>query len=142
MEAYLFEKHEKPYLPREYKKIFKKLLQEEFNKIKEQFDLKYAYLPITTARKKILEQLSVISGFLHSLDEEMVEPDELPKKEMMHLMDLIGSFDEMLVELETLQLEGTKDVSDIHRVIKIIEKVGRELPGLFNTIWEKLGFSF
>jgi hypothetical protein len=140
IEKYLFDGCEKPYIPQEFQKVLKTLLKEEYNKIKDGFDLKYAYLPITTAREKILEQSLVISGFLQSLDEEMVEPDELPKKEMMHLMELIRSFDEMLLELETLQLEGTDDVSEIHRVIKIIEKTASELPNFFKTIREKLGF--
>jgi hypothetical protein len=69
----------------------------------------------------------------------MVEFDELPKKEMMHLMELTRSFEEILLELETLQLKGTDDVSQIHRVIKIIEKTAGDLPYLFQTIWEKVG---
>lgn len=138
IENYLFAGLEKPYMPQEFRKRFKNLVSREYKKIKEVFDLKYAYLPITTARKKILEQSLLISKFLRSLDEEMVEIEELPKNEMMHMMELDRSFEEILVELETLQLEGKSDSSEIHRIIKIIDKVAVELPGLFQVIREKL----
>jgi hypothetical protein len=138
IETYLFAGLEKPYMPQEFRKKFKNLVSREYKKIKEAFDLKYAYLPITTARKKILEQSLLISKFLRSLDEEMVELEELPKTEMMHMMELDRSFEEILMELETLQLQGKSDSSEVHRIIKIIDKVAGELPGLFQFIREKL----
>jgi hypothetical protein len=138
IENYLFADLEKPFMPQEFRKRFKNLVSREYEEIKEVFDLKFAYLPITTARKKILEQSLLISKFLRFLDEEMVEIKELPKNEMMYMMELDQSFEEILMELEAIQLEGKSDSSEVHRIVKIIDKVAGELPGLFQVIREKL----
>jgi hypothetical protein len=138
IENYLFDGLEKPYMPKEFRKRFKPLVQEEYNKVKRQFDLKYAFLPITTARKQILEEALEISRFLRSLDEAMVALDELPKNEMMHLMELDRAFNEILMELDQSQINGKCDSSEIHRVLKIVGKVSSELPQLFDVIRIKL----
>jgi hypothetical protein len=138
IENYLFDGLQKPYMPKEFRKRFRALVQEEYRKIKQKFDLKYAYLPITTARQKILEQSLVISQFLRSLDEQMVGLDELPKNEMMHLMELYQAFEEILIELDTSQISGECDSTEVHRIVKIVNRISGELPRLFDVIRGKL----
>jgi hypothetical protein len=138
IEKYLFDGLEKPYMPDQFKKQLKVLLQSEYQSIKKGFNLKYAYLPITTARTKILEQWQVIAGFLRSLDEEMVELDQLPKNDMMHLMELYQVFDEILRELDNTQISGECDSTEIHRIVKIVDRVSEELPSVFAAIRGKL----
>jgi hypothetical protein len=138
IEDYLFDGLPKPYMPKELQQIMRKLVSDQYKQLKKSFDLKYAFLPTTTAREKILQLSLEISRFLRFLDEEMVELDDLPKNEMMHLMELDRAFDEILAELEELQLNGSKDNSEVHRVLKIIDRVSTELPGLFASISEKL----
>ncbi|MCP5051700.1 MAG: hypothetical protein GY940_31330 [bacterium] len=139
IENYLFDGLEKPYMPREFKKIFKALVQDEYRKVKKEFRLEYAYLPITTAREKLLEQALVVSRFLRYLDEEMVELGALPKNEMMHLMELDHVFEEILEELDSSQVNGECDSTEVHRIVKIVDRVSAELPGLFEAIRLKLG---
>lgn len=138
IEQYLFDGLPKPYMPPEFRQRFKELISREHKQIKKAFNLKYAYLPVSTARERILEQCLNISRFLRSLDENMVALQDLPKSEMMHLMELDRVFEEILEELERIQLEGRSDVSEVHRVLKLIEKVSGQLPGLFTTIRQKL----
>jgi hypothetical protein len=139
IEDYLFDSLEKPYMPPALQKKFETLVTEEYRELKNSFDLKYAYLPITTARRKILEQSLVISRFLRSLDAEMVELEALPKKEMMYLMEIDRSFVEVLLDLEAFQLEGVEEVSEVHSILKIIRKLETDLPILLETIRKKLG---
>lgn len=139
IEDYLFNGLEEPYMPWELRKVFKELVREEYKKIKAAFDLKYAYLPITTARKTIIDQALEISRFLRSLDKEIVRLDELPKNEIMNLMELNRSLEETLMQLEILQLEGEEVGAEIHGMLKIVAKVSEGLPNFFAVIRDKMG---
>jgi len=139
VEDYLFYGLEKPYMDKELRKKFKKLIKEEYNDIKKTFDLKNAFLPITTLRDKILKTSLEISIFLRSLDNEMIELDELPKREMMHLSEMDNAFYELLMNLEDLQLSGSSDASQIHSLSRVFDKAIKVIPSLLSSIREQLG---
>lgn len=138
IENYLFSGLEKPYMPQEFRKRFRAMVNEEYKRIKKKFDPQLAYLPITTARKRILDESLNIAQFLRSLDEAMVGLDELPKNEMMHLMELDRSFNEILHELDKSQMKSQVDSAEVHRILRIVDKVSSELPQLFEVIRIKL----
>jgi len=139
VEDYLFDGLPKPYMPREFRQLFKTLVAEEYKRIKNNFNLKYAYLPFTSARQKILELALEISRFLRYLDSEMVALDELPKNEMIQLMELDSNFEDILEDLDQLQLNGKNDNKEIQRVLKIITRLEDDMPRLFIIIRNKLG---
>lgn len=139
VEEYLFDGLDKPYMPVEFRKLFKSLVTGEYKKIKNDFDLKYAYLPFTSARQKMLELALEISRFLRYLDSQMVALDQLPKNEMIQLMELDSSFEDILEDLDSLQLQGKNDNKEIQRVLKIVGRLEEDMPQLFKAIAEKLG---
>ena len=75
---------------------FKKLVEKEYVKVKSSFDKNPTPLPANILRRKLLEKTSVITCFLRELDENQVEIDSLPKKEMMELAALNGHIDSMI----------------------------------------------
>ena len=139
IESYLFEGLEKPYIPRELHNQFKQLVKEEYLVLKESFSLAYAFLPVTIARKKILEAALLISKFLRSLDAQYVRLEELPKNDMMHLMELDRTLLDLLYNLEILQLENQNGSVEGHRILKIVDRLGIELPRVFDLILSKIG---
>ncbi|MCP4216308.1 MAG: hypothetical protein GY765_16790 [bacterium] len=138
VENYLFSRLDKPYMATEIRNLLKFLVQQEFKRLKKEFNPHFAYLPITTARKKILETLLYISEFLRELDSRGTRIDMLPKNEMLHLMELERALSEVLVELETVQLEEQDKSSEIHRILKMVNKVCSELPMVFMVIESKI----
>lgn len=138
IEDYLFDGLEKPYMPPELRAVFKLLVKQEYEDLEEAFDPAYAFLPVTTTRKKILEASLLISKFLRSLDAQEVPLEALPKNEMMHLMELDRSLAEVLLTIETSQLEGENNNSDIRRIQKMVERVIPELPRIFDVICAKI----
>lgn len=139
VENYLFAGLEKPYLPPELERNFKELVKEEYRELKEAFNPAYAFLPITTARKKVLEAALLISGFLRSLDSLRVRLEDLPKNDMMHLMELDRTLTDVLYNLEVSQLEEKNNSAEGHRILKMIDRVGRELPMVFDMIRSRIG---
>ncbi len=139
VEDYLFAGLEKPYLPPGLQRHFKQLVKEEYRQLKESFNPAYAFLPITTARKKVLDSALLISGFLRSLDALRVRLEDLPKGDMMHLMELDRALTDTLYNLEVTQLEGTNKSAENHRILKMIDRVNRELPSVFDMIRSRIG---
>lgn len=139
IENYLFDSLPISNFPREIRQQLKKMITSEYKKIKKTFNRKYAFLPITTARKKILEQCLYISRFLRSLDEKSVTIHNLPKHEMMTITELDGVFEGLLEKLENIQIEGRDDASEVHRLLKIIDKASEKIPELCLTVRQKLG---
>ncbi|MCP4154872.1 MAG: hypothetical protein GY757_44530 [bacterium] len=138
IENYLFEGLNKPYMPMESRKLFKFLVHEEYKELKKVFNPAFAYLPITTARKRVLDELLMISKFLRSLDSRRVRLEDLPKNDMMHLMELDRALTEVLDELEVSQLEEKDNSKEIHQVLKMVERMSYELPAIFNLIDAKV----
>lgn len=139
IEDYLFDGLDKPYMPAEFRKLFKALVTDEFKQIKKDFNLQYAYLPFTSARQKILELALEISRFLRYLDNRKVALDDLPRNEMIQLMELDSSFEDILEDLDQLQLQGKNDNKEIQRVLKVIGRIEDDIPQLFKIIADKLG---
>lgn len=139
VENYLFSGLEKPYLPAELQRHFKQLVKEEYGVLKKSFNPAYAFLPITTARKKVLDATLQISEFLRSLDALQVRLEDLPRNDMMHLMELDRSFTDVLYNLEASQLEEKNTSAEGHRILKMIDRVSLELPMVFDLIRSKIG---
>jgi|GEM_PF-3524386 len=139
IEDYLFTGLEKPYLPPELQRHFQQLVNEEYRELKESFNPAYAFLPITTARKKVLDAALLISGFLRSLDSLRVRLEDLPKNDMMHLMELDRSLTDVLYNLEVSQLEEKNNGAEGHRILKMIDRLSHELPMVFDLIRSKIG---
>ncbi len=138
IEKYLFEDLPKPYMPKELRDLFQFLVREEFQFLKKSFNPSLAFLPITTARQKILEVLLQISIFLRSLDSQRVQLEKLPKNEMMHLMELDRALVEVLYHLEAAQLEEKIASQEVHRILKMVERMSSELPRMFDVILSKI----
>jgi hypothetical protein len=138
VEDYLFDGAPKPFMPPELRGPFKELVHDEFHEIKEAFDPASAFLPITTARKKVLEAMLLISGFLRSLDAQGVQPEQLPQDDMLNLMELDRNLAEFLSVIETAQLEGENNSAEIRRVLKMIDVALAQLPKVFDLIREQI----
>jgi len=139
IEEFLFFDLKRPYMPREVQKHLKKLIEVEYNSIASGFDPKYAYLPITSLRKSILEQMQIITRFLRELDEYVSDTSQIPKTEFSYILEIDRNFVQMLSELETGQLSGELKSSDIQPLPRLIDKVSRELYAVFDVIRHKLG---
>jgi len=138
VEDYLFDGAPKPFMPPELRAPFKELVHDEFYEITASFDPAYAFLPITTARKKVLEAMLLISGFLRSLDAQGVQPDQLPQDDMMNLMELDRNLAEFLSAIEAAQLEGENNSAEVRRVLKMIDVALSQLPNVFDLIREQI----
>lgn len=139
IETYLFAGLEKPYIPKELHRHFKQLVKDEYLALKECFNPAYAFLPVTIARKKILEAELLISKFLRSLDARNVRLEELPKNDIMHLMELDQTLLDLLFNLEMSQLQEQNGSADGHRIYKIVDRLSTELPRVFEVIMSKIG---
>lgn len=138
VEDYLFANLEKPYMPLELRKFFKNLVNEDYLELKNAFNPANAFLPITTARQKTLEASLLISKFLRSLDAQRVQLEDLPKSDMMHLMELDRALSEVLYNLEVSQLEEENNIAGVHRILKMVDRVTTDLPRVFDLIRAKI----
>jgi hypothetical protein len=138
VEDYLFDGALKPYMPRELLAPFKELVRDEFYELKKTFDPAYAFLPITTARKKILEAMLLISRFLRSLDAQELQLDQLPQEDIVNLMQVDSAMSQFLSSIEAAQLEGENNSAEVRRVLKMVEITLTQLPMVFDLIREKI----
>lgn len=134
IEDYLFDGLEKPYMPVELLERFKSLLKQEHKELKKTFNPDFAFLPVTTTRRKVLDAALLISRFLRSLDAAQVQLEDLPRKEMLQLSEVDGALGEVLTELENSQLSEQNDSSEMHRIIKMVDHLLSELPFVFDMI--------
>lgn len=138
VQDYLFDGALKPYMPPVLIDLFKELVRDEFYDLKKSFDPAYAFLPVTTARKKILDAMLLISRFLRSLDAQEVQPDKLPQDDMMNLMQLDSAMTQFLSVIEAAQLEGENNSAEVRGVLKMIDIALTQLPMVFDLIREKI----
>ncbi len=138
VEDYLFAGVPKPVMSLQLKRHFRALVQAEYRQIKQGFDLKYAFLPITTARQKILEQAALIRQFFLFLQDSQINVDDVPKGDLIHLYELYHGFEEILQELDDAQINRISDISPVHKIVKMVDLVAENLPILFATIREKM----
>jgi len=137
--GYLFKGLEAYRMPAEIQDKFNELLEKEFDSLFNSFDPKRFFLPIISARKQILKVALQIAEFLRLLDESEVEPNELPQKEMLQIMEFDGIMNETLFNLEQIQLEGEVDLKSIRSIQKMMEKMEKELPRRLDSILRSVG---
>jgi hypothetical protein len=138
IEDYLFDGLDEPYMPEELREHFKALVKQEHKELKKAFNPAYAFLPVTTAREKVLDAALLISRFLRSLDGMQVRLEDLPKQEMLQLSELDGALNNVLEELETSQLGERNDSGEMHRILKMVDRVTADLPVVFDVIRAKI----
>lgn len=131
---YLFHNLPQPYLPRTMDTILHRLLEREHVSVRNNLLEKHQLLPLNIIRKNILAILLSITDFIRKMDEQKIDLDSIPKKDVYGVMQIENAM------LDTLEiLEDPTEAPNVDFLLRSVKKIDRELPFLISRI-EKIVF--